>query len=394
MTKSMISASLMLFNNMQSIVTGRRSGRTILPWLLLLLLSLISLPLEVAARTEVISSPCVLEVVSYLSIIEPKDTPEDQIRCRFSVPSKKQELSGLSYAIEGSPDQMIEIRHRIRENRAHLLNDHVDKELLLDVTSGVFFVVDDEGTEDPKLVLPEGQPIDVYLQDKDTDQRKLAKMVGENSVLIVKVIDGNGVAHPDSPAMISDNFFGTYGDQVTVKSQMEACSMGRLKIQPGSIPDDHELAPGVIEVTIAADIRSTSMLTVENEITATVQTKLGNMDLPGPYHHVAYVVEGCYKDCIYSLAAYAMTGGWLSVFFGDNSRFAAVQVSTFRYRHSFRDALFSIRFPLTLFPSKQSQLHEFGHNFGLGHSGGIDSEEYSGPYIYSLALLVFPSQTT
>ena len=334
----MMSASPMppfSFHNMRKcIVTGRRrSGRTILPWALLLLISLISLPREVAPSTEVISSPCVLEVVSYLSLTEPKDSPDDQIRCRFSVPAENVALARLSsYVLEGSPDQMIEIKRRIRENRSHLLNDHVDHELLLDVTSGVFLVVDDEGSDDPKLVLPEGLPIDVYLQDKDLDQRRLAKMVGENSVLIVKVIDGNGVAHPDSPDMISDNFFGTYGDQVTVKSQMEACSMGQLKIGPGFIPSDHELAPGVIEVTIAADIQSTSMLTVENEVTAAVQTKLGNMNLPGPYHHVVYVVEGCYKDCIYSLAAYAMTGGWLSVFFGDNYKFAAVQVSTSRYR--------------------------------------------------------------
>ena len=123
--------------------------------------------------------------------------------------------------------------------------------------------------------------------------------------------------------------------------------MGQLKIQPGSIPDNHELAPGVIEVTIAADIRSTSMLTVENQITAAVQTKLGNMNLPGPYHHVAYVVEGCYKDCIYSLSAYAMTGGWLSVFFGDNSRFSAVQVS--RY--------FSIATTASATPSSRSAFH-------------------------------------
>ena len=74
------------------------------------------------------------------------------------------------------------------------------------------------------------------------------------TVLVVRVTDSGGLVHPDSPATMSDNVFGTGTDQVNLKSQMEACSFGKLNMTAGNrnytLPSAIEPAPGVIEVDI------------------------------------------------------------------------------------------------------------------------------------------------
>lgn len=84
---------------------------------------------------------------------------------------------------------------------------------------------------------------------------------------------------------------------------MAECSFDKLNILSGltgtvSGNDLNEAALGVVEVTIDVDITDTSSasrLEVRNAITTAVQTKLG-IQLPGPYEHVLYVLEGCYGD--------------------------------------------------------------------------------------------------
>ena len=74
------------------------------------------------------------------------------------------------------------------------------------------------------------------------------------TVLFVKVIDNDGKTYPHSPSEMGDNVFGTEGDPVNLKSQMAACSFGKLNIEAGDpntpLPSAIEPAPGVIEVTI------------------------------------------------------------------------------------------------------------------------------------------------
>jgi hypothetical protein len=77
------------------------------------------------------------------------------------------------------------------------------------------------------------------------------------SVLAVRVTDSGGRVHIDSPTVMSDNIFGggIGCDQVNLRSQMYACSMGQLEIIPGNpnspLPKYIEVADGVIEVHIA-----------------------------------------------------------------------------------------------------------------------------------------------
>jgi len=136
---------------------------------------------------------------------------------------------------------------------------------------------------------------------------------------------------------ISDDVFGTSGDPVNLKSQLYACSMGRLNViagdnNSGQIDQSVYKAPGVIAVKLGISITNTARADVRNAITTAVQNLLG-VTLPGPYKHVMYVLKACYVDC--GWAAYGIVGGWNTVYVGDNYKYVGVQV------------------------------HELGHNFGL-----------------------------
>ena len=70
--------------------------------------------------------------------------------------------------------------------------------------------------------------------------------------------------------------------------------------------------------------------------------------LPGPFDHVALVLEDCYQigtDC--GWAAYAFAKHWLSVYVGENYKYPAIV------------------------------MHEMGHNLNLAHSGGMDEATYT-----------------
>ena len=75
--------------------------------------------------------------------------------------------------------------------------------------------------------------------------------IGDRKTLVVRVTDVNGKVI-DNPTEVSDNVFGTYGDNVTLKSQIEGCSMNRTNIIAGGIPEHESLysAPGVIDVNV------------------------------------------------------------------------------------------------------------------------------------------------
>jgi hypothetical protein len=168
--------------------------------------------------------------------------------------------------------------------------------------------------------------------------------VGVKHVLVVKVIDVNGKARIETPSQISDDIFGTNGDAVNLKSQMNACSMGRLDILPGDdsagvVNQDLYDAPGVITVNIDISIETNTRTNVENAITAKVQDKMG-MTLPGPYDLIMYVVEKCYVECGY--AAYAYVNRYISVYQGVNYKYVGVL------------------------------MHEIGHNLGLVSSYHCD----------------------
>ena len=153
-------------------------------------------------------------------------------------------------------------------------------------------------------------------------RRHLSRTEGDKPYLVVKVTDSEGRKRGESTDQISDDIFGTYGDQMTLKSQMEACSYGKLGVVAG-VGDQHEVSPGVIEVTIDKSLVGNSSWVIRSAVTREVQLLLGHT-LPGPYAHVMYVLEGCYLDC--GWVAYAYVNSWLSVYQGHYYKAVGVQM--------------------------------------------------------------------
>lgn len=124
------------------------------------------------------------------------------------------------------------------------------------------------------------------------NERRLVTAEGDKPVLVVKVIDSVGRQRPESTDQISDDIFGTHGDQMTLKSQMTACSYGKVNIIAG-VGDEHEQSPGVIEVTIDKSLVGNSREVIRQAVITETESLLGH-SLPGPYSHVMFVLEGCY----------------------------------------------------------------------------------------------------
>ena len=149
------------------------------------------------------------------------------------------------------------------------------------------------------------------------ERRRLATPTGVKHTLVVKVTDSGGLARSESTETISQDIFGGFDDNLNLKSQMEACSFGKLTITAGDPPTnsakENEVSPGVIEVTIPISLKTNNRYKVNNAVRAAVETKLG-FQLPGPYDLVMFVLEECYVNCDW--AAFAYINSWLSVYRG------------------------------------------------------------------------------
>jgi len=194
------------------------------------------------------------------------------------------------------------------------------------------------------LLVPPGLDIAASVRKNPSKGRNLAVVTGTKPILVVKVTDAVGKQRAESPFQIGDDVFGYGTDQVNLKSQMAACSMGTLNIVPGADPNGTQSAPGVVEVTIGVTLEGNDRATIRNAVTTAVQAKIGE-SLPGRYQQVMYVLESCYVDC--GWAAYAYINSWNSVYQGSYYYMTGVQ------------------------------MHELGHNFNLAHSGGLDGATYT-----------------
>jgi len=211
------------------------------------------------------------------------------------------------------------------------------------------------------LVVQHGVEINFEKKSERTsrNRRKLVTKSGDTYYLVVRVIDINGLAHPHSTVTMSDNMFGTINDPVNMKSQIYDCSAGALNIVPGypdsateaqkvnidAVTVDLEHPAGFMEANINIDITTaSSRYDVRNAIITKVNELLG-FTLPGPFDHVVFNIEKCYLDC--GWAAYAYINSWNQVYQSDYYLQTGVQV------------------------------HEYGHNLGMAHSGGLNGQTYT-----------------
>ncbi|KAL7533597.1 hypothetical protein ACHAXR_010512 [Thalassiosira sp. AJA248-18] len=266
---------------------------------------------------------------------------------------------GSTLPIQGTQEQMLELRTLL--NNGSLISaetsveaDHIGSDSSgvngTDDGEGVSSIVDDTIITNEFVVLKSG-PIQLITNNEDTTRRRrrLNMYEGDKNTLIVRVTDSQGRAVPENASVLSDKFFGTDGDQVTMKSGFDACSFGKFRVTYPSMDEFGGAlsAPGVVDVKVNIKLSQSAQGTVRTTVANAVEAKLG-VELPGPFQHVVFVVEKCYEvgtDC--GFAAYAYINHWLSLFVEDNYKYPAVQ------------------------------MHEIGHNINLAHSGGMDGRTYT-----------------
>ena len=98
-------------------------------------------------------------------------------------------------------------------------------------------------------------------------------------------------------------------DDVNLKSQLEACSFGKLVTVDGPDPAwnggaftsiaDIEAAPGVLEIDMGVNMAGMSKIDIFNLFKSKTIEALGPAvtALPGPFDHVLFSRETCLTEC-------------------------------------------------------------------------------------------------
>ncbi|KAL7554742.1 hypothetical protein ACHAWF_018272 [Thalassiosira exigua] len=212
--------------------------------------------------------------------------------------------------------------------------------------------------------------------------RNLGDHEGVRYVLVARVTDSDGRVHPDTAEMMSDNIFGTFGDSVTLKSQLAACSNEKFVVS-NEYPEHlniskHLSAPGVIDISIGIPLLTSDRVSIIKAMAAALQSKLGfeqDINQPGgPLDHVLFVLEDCYvsthEQCGWE--AYAMINSWLTVYKSDFYKYPTVQMHELGHNLN----LVSCQ----VISDCEGQVETWRSNFNTffqGHSGGLDGEIYS-----------------
>mmetsp|Transcript_28349 Transcript_28349/g.59376 ORF Transcript_28349/g.59376 Transcript_28349/m.59376 type:complete len:750 (+) Transcript_28349:119-2368(+) len=200
-------------------------------------------------------------------------------------------------------------------------------------------------TEDSKMYIPSNAIVEVHNQfDEDAVPRlprNLAEKTGTLNTLVVRFVDRNGVAPNATIKKLENDFFD---DDGCLKSQYEACSYGKLKIQPfsGTTQTGVTIEHGVVEVHIDLDVSTSTIDDLKQKGHLATGTTLGDLMFNNTYDLVAYVFP---PGCVGTWIASAYTNGKFSFYNNEAGSGVAFQV------------------------------HEVGHNLGLAHSGA--STEYN-----------------
>ena len=152
--------------------------------------------------------------------------------------------------------------------------------------------------------------------------RRLAVSTGDKEMLAIRVV-ANDATTTASLADISDNWYGTSGDTVNLKSQYSACSYGALECNPASktTTNGPVVNNGVYQVTIGNSVTGVDRAVVEEAVVAAGNSDLGNMQ--SQFDHVMLCLPpGTLGDWI----GYAYVNWYLSVYNDDWCNNVSIQM--------------------------------------------------------------------
>ena len=179
----------------------------------------------------------------------------------------------------------------------------------------------------------------LYELNPDTMARHSRKSIGSLKALVIRVKKSNGEGPDASSNKLRNDFFD---DASSLRTQYNRCSYGKLNINgfTGHTDTGVYVNQGVVEVQV--DYSGDSQKVLQNKAIAAANAQLGDLD-----------------DEKYDLVMFAMPKTkepWVAYAFGD---------SKYSFCHSKWCEFVSV------------QMHEVGHNLGLGHSGQIGQDEYA-----------------
>lgn len=199
---------------------------------------------------------------------------------------------GSDVPIRGTSQQIQDLRELLNNGTLISAESTIEVVYQEEVTKSI---VSSDEIPTKHVTLPPGE---VNLKQPQQRRYQRLKYEGEKPVLAVRVVDKDGLVVGDDAKTISDKIFGTYGDTTTMKSQYAACSFGKLQITSQTTRSIQRIlaAPGVLEVNIGISITSADQSSIRGAVYEAAGKKLG-FALPGPFQHVMFILEGCYKDC-------------------------------------------------------------------------------------------------
>ena len=267
--------------------------------------------------------------------------------------------NGDMVPIQGTNEQLSELRVMLNNGTLISSETSVKAEAAEGISHG-------GAGASPIVTLPAG---DIQLVNNNNRKRRLQNgknrmYEGHKKILVLRVTDKKGRSVGGNAWFLSDKFFGTSGDSITMKSGFEACSFGKLVMSNdyGDYWNNHFRsngafsAPGVVEVKIDIELDKSTQSEILNAAQSAALQKMQIGSLNGVFDHSIFVLERCYPvgtNCAF--AAYAYTNHWLSVYFGDNYKYPAVVMHELGHNSEFLLCLYCL-LPYLIFGTLHSPL--------------------------------------
>lgn len=204
-------------------------------------------------------------------------------------------------------------------------------------------------TDAPLMYIPENAQLHLHDMNSDSsredrreerrqERRQLVKTQGTLKTLVIRLTDRNNISPTLSTSNLKNDIFD---DSVSLKSQTEACSYGKLKIEPfkGNTPNNKYISNGVVDVSMDYAMASGAP-GMDQAAMAAANKQLGDLN-----------------DDRFGLIMFCFPPG---------SNFLAFAFPNSKYSF-YNDKWCGY---------VTGQMHEVGHNIGLAHSGQTNEGDY------------------